>query len=182
LIDTRRSPSSSLESKQFFEDINELYLQLKARLQTYPEGPSSLAAALKAVKDKIDDHLPVFLEKWPLEIFIFSAFFCFAASSVMHLLWVRSLKVCNLTHNIDLSGISFMIFGSSYGFIYYIFKCDYWSYYVYFSIQLFSLLGVLLCINCKIFNKEKYQTLKVILFMLQASSMMISALHWRLMK
>lgn len=100
----------------------------------------------------------------------------------MHLLWVRSLKVCNLTHNIDLSGISIMIFGSAYGFIYYIFKCDYWSYYAYFIVQLFSLLGVLLCINCKMFNKEKYQTLKVILFMLQASSTMLSALHWRLMK
>ena len=117
-----------------------------------------------------------------MQIFLFSAIFCFLASSIMHLFWVRSVHVCNLTHNIDLSGISLMIFGSAYGLIYYIFKCNPASYYTYFGIQVFSAIGILLCINCKMFNKEKYQGLKVVLFIVQAFVAFFAVVHWRWMK
>ncbi len=129
-----------------------------------------------------EENLPIALEKWPLEVFLFSAIICFVASSVMHLLWVRSPKMCNVTHNIDLSGISFMIFGSAYGLIYYIFKCEPMSYYVYFGTQAFSLLGILFCINCKIFHQDKFHNVKVILFIVQAGVALFAVLHWRMME
>ena len=121
-------------------------------------------------------------DKWPMQLFLMCTIFCFLASSAMHLFWVRSVHVCNLTHNIDLSGISLMIFGSAYGLIYYIFKCNAISYYLYFGIQVFSAIGILLCINCKMFNKEKYQSLKVILFIVQAFVAFFAVIHWRWMK
>ena len=143
---------------------------------------SILAEGLRQFKDEVEANLPISLEKWPLEIFLFSAVVCFVASSVMHLLWVRSPRVCNITHNIDLSGISLVIFGSAYGLIYYIFKCEPVSYYIYFGTQVFSMLGILFCINCKLFNQDKWQNLKVILFVLQGAVALLSVLHWRMMK
>lgn len=138
--------------------------------------------ALSDLKQQVGETLPIILEKWPLDVFVLSAIICFSASTVMHLFWVKSLKACHLTHNIDLSGISLMIFGSAYGFTYYIFQCDAASYYVYFSTQVFALMGILICINCKIFNKEKYQWVKVVLFLLQASLILICVIHWRIRK
>lgn len=100
----------------------------------------------------------------------------------MHLFWVKSVSVCNLTHNVDLSGISLMIFGSAYGLIYYIFKCNNVSYYFYLGILVTSAIGILLCINCKMFNKAKFQNLKVVLFVTQACVALCSIVHWRWMK
>ena len=134
------------------------------------------------LQSQTNKNLPIALEKWPMQIFMFSTIFCFLASSVMHLFWVRSVHVCNLTHNIDLSGISLMIFGSAYGLIYYIFKCNTVSYYIYLGFQVFSVIGILLCINCKMFNKEKYQNLKVLLFCIQAFVAFLAIVHWRWMK
>lgn len=142
----------------------------------------SLSSGLYDLQKETNKYLPIALEKWPMQIFMSAAIFCFLASSTMHLFWVRSVHVCNLTHNIDLSGISLMIFGSAYGLIYYIFKCNTVSYYVYFGIQTFSAVGILLCINCKMFNKEKYQGLKVILFIVQAFVAFFAVIHWRWMK
>lgn len=153
--------------------------QLSSSPEERRELKIKLQAALKEFTQSVSDNLPILLEKWPLDVFVLTAIICFTASTAMHLLWVKSLKVCHLTHNIDLSGISLMIFGSAYGFIYYIFKCDAMSYYAYFGTQVFSLMGILICINCKIFNKEKYQYLKVLLFLLQGSMVIISVIHWR---
>jgi adiponectin receptor len=146
------------------------------------QSSSHLRGALELAQTSVNQQLPIELERWPLQVFLVCAITCFLASSAMHLLWVRCLKTCNVTHNIDLSGISLMIFGSAYGFLYYIFKCESTSYYVYFGLQLFSLLGILVCINCKMFNKEKYQGLKVILFILQGGVALLAVLHWKLMK
>ena len=121
-------------------------------------------------------------DKWPLQLFLVCTICCFIASSAMHLFWVRSVHVCNLTHNIDLSGISLMIFGSAYGLIYYIFKCNAASYYIYLGIQVFSAMGILLCINCKMFTKEKYQGVKVVLFIVQAFVALFAVIHWRWLK
>lgn len=140
---------------------------------------SALKAGLKELKQGANRHLPIALEKWPLEIFLVCAIICFVFSSAMHLLWVRSVHVCNLTHNMDLSGISLMIFGSAYGMIYYIFKCDNTAYYCYLTVLVTSAVGIMVCINCKMFHKEKYQNLKVILFIVQACTGFFAVFHWR---
>src|SRR3990167_1515512 len=184
-------------SEDFFSQINLQYLTLKKKMlavlqfqfnntATFKELSAQtsayLRAALELAQSSVNQQLPIELERWPLQVFLVCAIICFFASSIMHLLWVRSLKTCNITHNIDLSGISLMIFGSAYGFVYYIFKCETTTYYIYFCIQLFSLLGILVCINCKLFNKEKYQGLKVVLFVVQGGVALLAVLHWKYMK
>lgn len=184
-------------SKDFFEQINKQYFALKKAITSMIQSKRSsavsfelmkaqaatyLSSALELAQSSVNQSLPIELERWPLQVFLVCAIICFLASSAMHLFWVRSLKTCNITHNIDLSGISLMIFGSAYGFVYYIFKCETTSYYVYFGIQLFSLLGILVCINCKLFNKEKYQGLKVVLFVVQGGVALLAVLHWKYMK
>ena len=165
--------------------MNSLYHEAKSLVREKASESNLvkvLGGGLADLQSETNKYLPIALEKWPMQIFLLSAIFCFLASSAMHLFWVRSVHVCNLTHNIDLSGISLMIFGSAYGLIYYIFKCNAISYYLYFGIQVFSAIGILLCINCKMFNKEKYQSLKVILFIVQAFVAFFAVIHWRWMK
>lgn len=141
-----------------------------------------MGRALQHMKITIGENLPLMLEKWPLDVFIICSVICFLGSSAMHLFWVKSLRACHLTHNIDLSGISLMIFGSAYGLVYYIFKCDQVAYYIYVALLVLSLIGILICINCKILNKAKWQNLKVMLFLLQGCVAATSVLHWKLMK
>jgi predicted membrane channel-forming protein YqfA (hemolysin III family) len=150
--------------------------------KTRQEVSVKIQRSLETMRLALSDSLPTALEKWPMDVFVGCAILCFLGSTAMHLFWIRSLRTCHLTHNLDLSGISMMIFGSAYGFIYYIFKCDHISYYIYFGIQVFTLLGILVCINCKIFNKEKYQNLKVVLFLIQAGVAASAIIQWRLRK
>ena len=147
-----------------------------------PDISELLSIGLLKAGEAANRHLPIELEKWPLEIFLGSAIICFICSSIMHLLWVKSVHVCNLTHNVDLSGICLMIFGSAYGLIYYIFKCNLASYYAYLAVLVLSAVGILICINCKMFNKPKYQNLKVILFVTQACVALCAIIHWSWMK
>lgn len=140
-----------------------------------------LKVSLKSLKHNLEKNVPFELEQWPLQTFISTAIICFVASSLMHLLWVRSLHTCNLTHNIDLTGISLLIFGSAFGFLYYVFKCDRTWLYVYTGILASAMLGIVITINCKLFHGEKYQNLKVILFVIQASVGLIAVGHWRFM-
>lgn len=137
---------------------------------------------INAIKLNAEISLPIPLEKWPLEIFLVCAVCCFLASAWMHTVWVRSLKTCNLTHNIDLSGIGILIFGASAGLIYYIFKCDAQLYYIYFGSQVAALVAILLSINGRMFNKDKYQWVKVLLYLFQSCVAGVALLHWRIMK
>src|SRR3990167_6918140 len=170
-------------SEDFFSQINLQYLTLKKKMlavlqfqfnntATFKELSAQtsayLRAALELAQSSVNQQLPIELERWPLQVFLVRAIICFFASNIMHY--------------IDLSGISLMIFGSAYGFVYYIFKCETTTYYIYFCIQLFSLLGILVCINCKLFNKEKYQGLKVVLFVVQGGVALLAVLHWKYMK
>ena len=132
----------------------------------------------KFVVENLGTGKSVELEKWPMVIFLGCAISCFMASSTMHLLWVRSLRVCNLTHNIDLSGISLMIFGSAFGMLHYVFKCENLYYWFYVTLQFLACAGILICINFKFFNTEKYQNLKVVLFVLQALISAVALIHW----
>ena len=172
-----------------FSRINSLYLSLKtplgefynkhcgAEIHDYIPG---MRAALEAVKDSLHSSLPAQAEKWPMITFMACAIFCFFASALMHLLWVRCLKTCHTTHNLDLSGIAIMIFGSAFGFIHYVFQCDTHSYNTYFYLQVGSMLCVLVCINCKLFNNTKYEFLKTFLFIFQALISAVAVIHWRI--
>lgn len=141
-----------------------------------------MGKALQSIKDAISDSLPVMLEKWPLDVFIVCTIVCFLCSTAMHLFWIKDLYVCYVIHNIDMSGISLAIFGSTFSIVYYIFKCDSVSYYIYFGLQVISLVSILVCINFKVFNSSRFENLKVYLFLLQGVVATISLVHWILMK
>ena len=100
----------------------------------------------------------------------------------MHLFWVRSVHVCNLTHNIDLSGISLMIFGSFMGVIHYAFKCNALAYWCYGAAGTFSMLAILCAINIESLSLSRFYYLKTVLFMAQAGVGALSVIHWRWMK
>jgi adiponectin receptor len=157
-------------------------LDCARRLASLSGEQQKLGSVFSSVVRNLAFEASESLEKWPLFVFIGCAICCFAASSVMHLLWVRSLKVCNLTHNIDLSGISLMIFGSAFGILYYVFKCERLAYWFYLAVQAAACLGIITCINLRFFNQDKYQHLKVVMFALQALVSAVALFHWHTME
>jgi len=59
-----------------------------------------------------------------ISIFLTSAVFCLAASSIYHVSIAHSESVAKLTNNLDYSGIVVLIVGSFFPAIYYAFFCD----------------------------------------------------------
>jgi predicted membrane channel-forming protein YqfA (hemolysin III family) len=100
----------------------------------------------------------------------------------MHLFWVRSVHVCNLTHNIDLSGISLMIFGGGMSIVHYTFKCDAVAYWFYTAVSSATMLGILAFINLKVFNLGRFRHLGTLLYIVQAMLAAFTIVHWRWMK
>ena len=123
-------------------------------------------------------------DKWPMQLFLMCTIFCFLASSAMHLFWVRSVHVCNLTHNIDLSGISLMIFGSCMAIIHYTFNCNPFIYRCYVVGHTLTMLGILAYINIKSFKAMfgNFHHLGTALFVTQAAFASLAVIHWRWMK
>ena len=98
----------------------------------------------------------------------------------MHTYWVRSPRVCNITHDIDLSGISIMIFGSAYGVVHYVFACDGFAYYLYSTIQVLAIICILVSINVKLMHA--LDSIKAFLFIAQGAVGTIAVLHWKIVQ
>lgn len=126
--------------------------------------------------------LPTPPTTWPYYVFLFSAICCFFASATMHTFWVRSLTTCNVTHNIDLSGISVMIFGSSYSLLYYGFQCNPTALNVYLTTQAITLLAILFVINGNMISTHSMGKIKVLLFASQIGISLLATIHWRLLE
>ena len=61
--------------------------------------------------------------KWPLIFFAMCVVFCFTASSIFHLYFIRSVKVWRILAKFDYGGICFLIIGGLYPFMIYVFAC-----------------------------------------------------------
>lgn len=119
---------------------------------------------------------------WPYYVFLFSAIACFFGSATMHAFWVKSLTACNVTHNIDLSGISVMIFGSSYSILYYGFQCNPTALNFYLGTQVVTLIAILIVINGNLIATHSMGKLKVLLFASQIGISMLATIHWRILE
>ena len=141
-----------------------------------------LTAGLSDLRSQTNQYLPIALEKWPMQIFLFSAIFCFLSSSIMHLFWVRSVHVCNLTHNIDLSGISLMIFGAGMAIVHYTFKCHPVAYWMYTIASTATMLAILAFINLKWCASGSFKHFSTLLYVTQTCLASFAVVHWRRMK
>lgn len=121
------------------------------------------------------------LDMWPLKLYLTCGIICFVCSSVMHLLWVKSTEVCRLTHNVDLSGISVMVYGSTVALVHYAFKCYPSIYYSYIAISTISLLALLMSINVARVRRF-FINFQVTLYVTQACLAYVGLLHWRWLK
>jgi adiponectin receptor len=68
-------------------------------------------------------HADTHVARWPIMVFVFSAFFCLGCSATFHLFSAYSSTINRFMSRLDYAGISLLIAGSSYPLNYYFFYC-----------------------------------------------------------
>lgn len=68
---------------------------------------------------------PNLISRWPIFIFLFSAFFCLACSATFHLFYPMSGKAYQVFSRLDYAGINILIVGSSFPALYYGMYCNF---------------------------------------------------------
>ena len=129
-----------LEYQQLTKD-SEAYKWVLDRMNVISTGINNLQNAYVHIQKKINiwimddpefkvsDHLLTssilnYTPRWPMIVNAFSAVFCLGASAWFHLFQIHSKKMNSILSRLDYGGISFLIMGSSYPPIFYIFACE----------------------------------------------------------
>ena len=110
-----------------------------------------------------------------MSLFLFSCFFCFSMSSIMHCFHPKSQHHCKCLLLGDYYGIILLILCTYNIFIYYLFYCDYYiqKYYYIFINSLAFICFIIL----KLLNKKKFKMYKLLIFVLFILSIFIPAFH-----
>lgn len=77
---------------------------------------------------------PNHISRWPIFVFLFSAFFCLSCSAIFHLFYPMSGKAYQVFSRLDYAGINILIIGSSLPSVYYGHYCKFPLFTFYFSI------------------------------------------------
>jgi predicted membrane channel-forming protein YqfA (hemolysin III family) len=177
------------QPQTLFADWSAKYLQFQKVFHNSISMKAGCSLQIKEIDSQFREStvqlhkvLPTPPTTWPYYVFLLSAIVCFFASAIMHTFWVRSLNTCNVTHNIDLSGISVMIFGSSYSLLYYGFQCNPTALNFYLVTQFATLLAILFVINGNLIATHSMGKLKVLLFASQIVISMLATIHWRILE
>jgi Haemolysin-III related len=177
------------QTHTLFAEWSAKYLQFQKVYHSSFSSKSSCSLQIKEIDGQFRETtiqlhkvLPTPPTTWPYYVFLVSAIVCFFASAIMHTFWVRSLKACNVTHNIDLSGISVMIFGSSYSLLYYGFQCNPTALNFYLITQFVTLLAILFVINGNLIATHSMGKIKVLLFASQIVIGLLATIHWRILE
>lgn len=72
-----------------------------------------------------------YMNRFPIYIYIFCVIICLTFSFVFHTFYPISKTVNDVLQRLDMAGISFLIFGTSYSVMYYVFQCreDLYNFY-----------------------------------------------------
>ena len=117
------------------------------------------------------------LEKWPIYIFLLSAFLCLIFSTIFHMVGNMSQKIHKYFSRFDYGGISLLISGSTFPPYFYFFYCDkvYQIIYLIF-ISFFGLCVFLYSFNEK-FHLKETKKIRGTLFLIFGISAGIPILH-----
>ena len=117
------------------------------------------------------------LEKWPLYIFLISAFLCLIFSTTFHMVGNMSQKIHRFFSRFDYGGISLLISGSTFPPYYYFFYCDNFLkiFYLIF-ISIFGLSVFLYSFTPK-FHLKETKKIRGTLFLIFGISAGIPILH-----
>lgn len=95
--------------KSYFDLIDRIDSEEYDWMELYKEDPN---------------HIKVNVPRWPIFVFLFSAFLCLFFSSSYHLFYVKNLTVSKYMRRMDYAGISILIAGSTSPGYFYGFFCN----------------------------------------------------------
>ena len=110
-------------------------------------------------------------------IFTCCMMICYLFSSIMHLLYPKSQKVCYHTQFLDYIGINILIASSFATFVYYAFYCNKTTQIIYYSVILTMAIIVLPISKMKIFLENKYRWIRPTIFIIYGSSFIAPIIH-----
>ena len=103
--------------------------------------------------------------RWPVLIFIVSAILCFACSTTYHLFNCHSPATKSVLVRLDYGGISFLVAGSFYPYVYYLFYCEEQVTWVYLTGISTACGAAFVVAMFPFFQKPRYLTFRGILFL-----------------
>ena len=117
------------------------------------------------------------LEYSPIVIYTLCAIACMGFSAIFHTFTSMSYKVHKILLKLDMAGISFLNFGSSYAVFYYAFYCKPVALNIYSSILLVACLTVFIVTLGDKIHKVEYVTYKALMFAFLGLSNVVPFTH-----
>ena len=110
-------------------------------------------------------------------IFTCCMMICYFFSSIMHLLYPKSEKICKHTQFLDYVGINILIASTFATFVYYAFYCDKTIQIIYYTIILIMAIIVIPISKMNIFLISKYRWIRPLVFVIYGSSFLAPIIH-----
>ena len=137
----------------------------------------NISSHFKKLKNIFSIHNKSSLEKWPLYIFLISAFLCLIFSTIFHMVGNMSQKIHRFFSRFDYGGISLLISGSTFPPYYYFFYCDnFFKIFYLLFITIFGLSVFLYSFTPK-FHLKETKKIRGTLFLIFGISAGIPILH-----
>lgn len=104
------------------------------------------------------------VSRWPLFVFLFTAFLCLSCSSIFHLFCALGHTANKVLLRLDYAGVCFLIVGTTFPIYWYGFHCNkVWGWY--WLIQLVIISTIVFFVSlCDFIHTEKYLKLKSIMY------------------